>query len=104
MLGRILLVTVAAAVLGACATETRVVVAGDDACAAYGFRAGTAEYAQCQSRELAARRQGRVAVATYSSQQVIADAQAACRSYGIVPYSAGFDQCVQREFAARRPV
>lgn len=104
MLGRILFVAVAAAALGACATETRVVVAGDDACTVYGFRAGTAEYAQCQSRELAARRQGRVAVAAYSSEQVMAASQAACRSYGIAAYSAGFDQCVQREFAARRPV
>lgn len=103
MLGRLLLIAATATALGACATETRLVVA-DDACTAYGFRPGTAEYANCKSREAAARSQGRVAVAAYSSQQVLADSQAACRSYGIVLYSAGFDQCVQREFAARRPV
>ncbi len=103
MPGRILVIAVAAMALGACATETRFVVA-DDACTAYGFRAGTAEYANCQSREQAARRQGRVANTAYSSDQVMAQSQEACRSYGIVPPSAGFDQCVQREFAARRPL
>lgn len=103
MPGRMLMMAVAAVVLGACATETRLVVA-DDACTAYGFRPGTVEYANCQSREQAARRQGRVAIAAYSSDQVMAQSQAACRSYGIVQPSAGFDQCVQREFAARRPL
>jgi hypothetical protein len=103
MRGRLLLIAVAFVALGACATETRLVVA-DDACTAYGFRPGTSEYSNCKSREAAARQQGRFAVPAYSSEQVLADSQAACRSYGIVPSNAGFDQCVRREFAARRPV
>lgn len=103
MLARLIFIAMAAAALGACATETRVVVAANDPCTVYGFRPGTTAYAQCQSRELAARQQGRVIVG-YPDAQIMADSQAACRSYGIVPYSAGFDQCVQREFQARRPV
>jgi hypothetical protein len=103
MLVRLILIAATAAALGACASETRVVVAASDPCTAYGFRPGTTAYAQCQSRELAARQQGRVIVG-YPDAQIMADSQAACRSYGIVPYSAGFDQCVQREFQARRPV
>jgi hypothetical protein len=103
MPGRVLMLALAVGTLGGCATETRLVVA-DDACSAYGFRPGTVEYANCQSREQSARRQGRVAVAAYSSDQVMAQSRAACASYGIAPSSAGFDQCVQREFAARRPL
>lgn len=102
MYGRLALATLAAAIVGACATETRVVVAGDDACAVYGFRIGSPEYNQCQARELAARRQGRMVVG-YSDAQLMADSQAACRSYGLSPYGAGYERCVQREFAARRP-
>jgi hypothetical protein len=103
MLTRLISVAAASAALGACATETRVTVAASDPCTVYGFNPGTPGYAQCQSRELAARRQGRVIVG-YPEAQIMADSQAACRSYGLVPYSAGFDQCVQREFQARRPV
>ena len=103
MLARLIFIAAAAVALGACATETRVVVAPNDPCTAYGFTPGSTAYAQCHSRELAARQQGRVIVG-YPDAQIMADAQAACRSYGIVPYNAGFDQCVQREFQARRPV
>lgn len=103
MLKRLLTVLVATAALGACATETRVVVAPDDACAAYGFRVGTAAYDQCRAREYSARQQGR-GVVGYSEAQIYADAQAACRAYGLVPYDRNYDVCVQREYAARRPV
>jgi len=103
MLKRLVPVLVAAVALGACATETRVVVAPDDACATYGFRVGTAAYDQCRAREYSARQQGRVVVG-YSEAQIYADAQAACRAYGLVPYDRTYDVCVQREYAARRPV
>jgi hypothetical protein len=103
MLKRLLPVFAVAAALGACATETRVVVASDDACTAYGFRIGTAAYDQCRAREYTARQQSR-AVMGYSEAQILADSQTACRSYGLVPYSGGYDACVQREYAARRPV
>lgn len=102
MLKHILFVAAVAVSLGACATETRTVLVTDDACAAYGFRVGTPEYGQCQTREAAARRTGRVQ-AGYSDAQIMADSQAACRSYGLA-YGAGYDRCVQREYAARRPV
>jgi hypothetical protein len=103
MLARIILLAALAGAVGACASETRVVVAANDPCTAYGFTPGTTAYAQCQSRELAARQQGRV-IAGYPDARIMSDSQAACRSYGLVPYSAGYDQCVQREFQARRPV
>ena len=103
MLKRLVPVLVAAVALGGCATETRVVVAPDDACATYGFRVGTAAYDQCRAREYSALQQGRVVVG-YSEAQIYADAQAACRAYGLVPYDRTYDVCVQREYAAWRPV
>ncbi len=103
MLARFIFLGAAILGLGACATETRVVVAADDPCTLYGFRAGTVEYNNCRAREVAARQQGRVVVG-YSDAQVMADAQAACRSYGLAASGAGYDRCVQQEYAARRPL
>lgn len=102
MINRLVPIFVVAAALGACATETRVSVATDDACASYGFRVGSAAYEQCRAREYAARQQGRVML-PYADAQIYSDAQAMCRSYGLTPYQSGYELCVRREYAARHP-
>jgi hypothetical protein len=102
MLGRILMSGALAATVGACAIESRTVVAAEDACTVYGFRMGTSEYRQCQSREAEARRLGRMP-AGYSDAQLMAASQAACSSYGLAPYTDPYQRCVRREYAYRRP-
>lgn len=102
MLGRILMAGAVAASLGACAVENRTVVAADDPCLTYGFRLGTSEYRQCQSREAEARRTGRMR-AGYSDVQLMADSQRACNSYGLMPYTDPYQRCVRNEYAYRSP-
>ncbi len=105
MLGRILLIAVAAAALSACATEICVVVAGDDACATYGFRGRASRVCPVPSRvswPLAAtgRSRGRHVLFATGHRGLCGRPVV---PVGIVPYSAGFDQCVQREFACASP-
>jgi len=102
MLGRIMMASALAVALGACTVERRTVVAGNDACTSYGFRVGTAEYEQCQTRESDARQLGRMH-AGYSDAQLNADSQAACSSYGLKPYTDPYQRCVRTEYAYRRP-
>ena len=102
MLGRILMIGATAAALGACSVETRTVVASDDACTVYGFRIGSPEYRQCETREVAARRAGRMRVG-YSQAQLVTDSQAACSSYGLTPYTDRYERCVRSEYAYRQP-
>jgi hypothetical protein len=92
------LFTLLVAALGACTVENRMVAVDYDACHAYGFRVGTAEYRLCQDREAAARRTGR------SQAWLVADARAACESYGLTRYTDRYDQCVRDEYAARHPI
>lgn len=102
MLGRILMAAALAAAVGACTVERRTVVAGNDACTSYGFRIGTAEYEQCQTRESDARKLGRMS-AGYSEAQLNADSRAACSSYGLAPYTEAYQRCVRTEYAYRHP-
>ncbi len=102
MLSRILMVGVAAAALGACATETRTVMLSDDACSSYGFALNSPEYRRCKSREADARKAGRVS-AGYSQAQLSTDARSACQSYGIAPYTDAYERCVRNEIAYRAP-
>lgn len=101
MIGRILMVGAVAAALGACATETRTVVA-EDVCSTYGFAVNSPEYRRCQSREADARRSGRMSAGT-NQTQLVADARAACQSYGIAPYTERYERCVRNEVAYRAP-
>lgn len=83
-------------------TRTVVVQPGDDACLAYGFPAGTAEYRDCAQREAESRRRGRVD-RTYGETRIMADAQESCSAYGLPRGSDRYDRCVQREIQYRRP-
>jgi hypothetical protein len=89
--------------LAGCVTETRTVVAADDACAAYGFKVSSPEYRLCRDREAEARHNGR-ATPSYAEAQIVADSQAACQSYGLHPYSDRYEKCVRREHGARQPL
>jgi hypothetical protein len=73
----------------------------EQACADYGFRAGTDSYSRCASGESAARTLDRVPV-TYNSMNLTIDAQNACYSYGLASGSETYDRCVNREIEARR--
>jgi hypothetical protein len=76
-------------------------VSSEQACADYGFTAGSAAYNRCVTSERAARSSGPVPP-TYAEAQLNADARAACASYGLVPGSVGYDRCVSNEISARR--
>ncbi|MGZ5907059.1 MAG: hypothetical protein ACXWKQ_17070 [Reyranella sp.] len=76
-------------------------VSSEQACADYGFTAGSAAYNRCVASERAARASGPVP-ATYAEAQLNADARAACASYGLVAGSVGYDRCVSNEINARR--
>src|SRR5262245_25929712 len=101
MLGRVLLVG-AAAVVGACATETRIVMQGDDACSSYGFAVNSSEYRRCKTLEADERRAGRASAGS-SQAQLTRDARSACQSYGIAPYTEYFERCARNEYALRAP-
>ena len=66
-------------------------VSSEQACAAYGFTAGSAAFTRCVTGERATRSSGAVPP-TYAEGQLNADARAACNSYGLVPGSAGYDR------------
>lgn len=72
----------------------------NQACADYGFQAGTMSYDQCVSREQAARSTGRVN-RNYAPAMLTADARNACNSYGLSAGTPGYDRCVTREMDAR---
>jgi hypothetical protein len=72
----------------------------EQACAEYGFPAGTVGFSQCVTRERAARASGR-APQGYAEARVTTDARNACSSYGLVAGTAGYDRCVSREIDAR---
>ena len=100
---RIALVGLLALGLAGCVTETRTVVAADDACSVYGFKVSSPEYRLCRDREAEARRYGR-ATPSYAEARIVADSQGACQSYGLHPYSDRYEECVRREHEARRPL
>lgn len=96
-----------AALVGACATETRTTVIpaaapAADACSAYGYVPGTEGYRICAEREAAARKRGRMA-AGYAAERIQADAQEACLSYGLSIGTERYERCLQREITYRRP-
>jgi hypothetical protein len=93
MLGRVVMVGVATALLGACSIEHRT-VASEDACASYGLRAGSPEYDKCRAR-------GGRAGAAYSSAELMTASRLACQSYGIQPYTESFERCARNEYAWR---
>jgi hypothetical protein len=76
-------------------------VSSEQACADYGFTAGSAAFNRCVTNERAARSSSPVPP-TYAEAQLNADARAACASYGLVPGSVGYDRCVSNEINARR--
>jgi hypothetical protein len=91
MLGRIVTIGAMAAVVGACATETRTVVA-EDVCASYGLRVDSPEYRKCQARE------GRAGPG-YTPAELMTASRAACSSYGIMAYTQQYERCVRNEYA-----
>jgi hypothetical protein len=93
MVGRIVAIGALAVGLGACATETRTVVA-EDVCAGYGLSIDSPEYRKCQARE------GR-AGSSYTPTQLMTAARAACSSYGITAYTEQYERCVRNEYAYR---
>lgn len=95
MLGRIMMISVAgaaAAMLGACSVETRVV--GEDVCAGYGLSIGSSEYRKCRDRE---GKSGK----GHTAEQLMTASRSACQSYGIAPYTENFERCVRHEYAYR---
>lgn len=74
--------------------------ASAQACADYGFQAGTSGFGQCVSREQAARASGRVG-RDYAPAQMTVDARNACTSYGLAMGTPSYDRCVSREMNAR---
>ena len=93
MSGRIVLIGVTAALLGACSTEVRM-VAAEDVCASYGLRVGSSEYRQCRASE------GRSGSSDTPAQLMTASRQA-CSNYGIAPYTERYERCVRNEYAYR---
>jgi hypothetical protein len=94
----------------ACSTTTttqvvtpggRVLTTSEQACADYGFVAGSSTFNSCVDREREARMRGRV-VATYPETTLSEDARTACYSYGLQPATVAYDRCVGREIDARR--
>lgn len=76
-------------------------IAGETACADYGFRVRTDPYSRCVSREAEARTLERVPI-TYSTINLTIDAQIACSSFGLAYGSAMHDHCMNHEIDARR--
>jgi hypothetical protein len=72
MFVRIVAIGVLIGALGACAMETRSIVASDAA-----------------------------AGSTASEAQLMTTARAACQSYGLAPYTERFERCVRNEYAYR---
>jgi hypothetical protein len=93
MLGRIVVIGAMAAIVGACATETRTVVA-EDVCAGYGLSIDSPEYRKCQARE------GRAGTG-HTPAQLMTASRAACSSYGIAAYTQQYERCVRNEYAYR---
>ena len=76
-------------------------MSSEQACADYGFTAGSAAYDRCVMSERSARSSGRVS-RDYTETQLTGDARSTCSSYGLQPGSVGYDRCVNREIEARR--
>ena len=95
MLVRIVVISAvgaAAAMLGACSVENRVV--GEDVCAGYGLSIGSSEYRKCRDQEA---KYGK----GYTPEQRMTASRSACQSYGIAPYTENFERCVRNEYAYR---
>ena len=96
-MGRIVVINAvgaAAAMLGACSVETRVV--GEDVCAGYGLSIGSSEYRKCRDQDA---KSGK----GYTSEERMTASRSACQSYGIAPYTQNFERCVRNEMAYRAP-
>ena len=88
-MGRIVVISVvgaAAAMLGACSVERRVV--GEDVCAGYGLSISSSEYRKCRDQEA-------------KSGKGYTPEQRMTASYGIAPYTENFERCVRNEYGYR---